>query len=191
MVGRSLNFTVRQRAKARRHTFGFGIRLILTSGWHPMVYVAHWSLLLVAAVTLARAETEPATSDPRQEVAPLLAQMGAAANAHDVERHVGFYAHDPAVTFIFNGKAVVGWEAIRDNQRDVWRNGKSDVIYAMQGEPQFSVLSANVVVTTIFLHARRTMPDGEIRDGDFAISSIWQKRPEGWRVVYAHESTTR
>jgi hypothetical protein len=58
--------------------------------------------------------------------------MGAAANAHDVERHVGFYAHNPSVTFIFNGKAIVGWAAIRDSQRKVWRNGKSDVIYAVK-----------------------------------------------------------
>jgi ketosteroid isomerase-like protein len=161
-----------------------------------MTYVAHWSLMLIAATMLARAATDPASSapalsDPKQEVAPLLTAMGAAANAHDVERHVGFYARDPAVTFIFNGKAIVGWTAIRDNQRDVWRNGKSDVTYTMQGKPQFSVLSADVVITTLFLHSRRTMPDGEIRDGDFAISSIWQRRQEGWRVVYAHESTTR
>ena len=35
------------------------------------------------------------------EVEPLLAEMGAAANAHDVDRHVGFYAHDDSVVFIF------------------------------------------------------------------------------------------
>ncbi len=154
-----------------------------------MAYVAHWSWILIAVATLARAAAEPASSDPAAEVAPLLAQMGAAANAHDVQRHVGFYAHDPAVTFIFNGKAIVGWTAIRDNQSEIWRNGKSDVIYTMQGKPRFSVLSANVVITTIFLRSRRTMPDGEIREGEFAISSVWQKRHEGWRVVYAHEST--
>jgi len=98
-----------------------------------MANVAVWSLILIAATTLARADE---SSDPVEEVAPLLAQMGAAANAHDVERHVGFYAQDPAVTFIFNGNAIVGWTAIRDNQREVWRNGKSDVVYTMQGKPQ-------------------------------------------------------
>src|SRR5579863_10431033 len=119
-----------------------------------MANVGVWSLILIAAITLARADE---SSDPVEQVAPLLAQMGAAANAHDVERHVSFYAQDPAVTFIFNGNAIVGWTAIRDNQRDVWRNGKSDVVYKMQGNPQFSVLSANVVIATMFLHSRRTM----------------------------------
>jgi hypothetical protein len=56
------------------------------------------------------------------EVAPLLAEMAAAANAHDVERHVGFYAHDDSVVFIFNGNPTVGWEAIRDKQREGLEN---------------------------------------------------------------------
>ena len=34
------------------------------------------------------------------------------------------------------------------------------------------------------------MPNGQIADGELAISSVWQKRPEGWRVIYSHESTT-
>jgi ketosteroid isomerase-like protein len=125
------------------------------------------------------------------EVAPLLAEMGAAANAHDVERHVGFYAHDSSVIFIFNGEPTMGWEAIRDMQREVWRNGKSDVVYTIQGKPSFIEPAPGLVVTTIFLKSRRTMPNGQISDGAFAISSLWQKRPEGWRVIYSHESTTR
>jgi uncharacterized protein (TIGR02246 family) len=125
------------------------------------------------------------------EVAPLLAEMGAAANAHDVDRHVGFYAHDGSVVFIFNGEPTIGWEAIREKQREVWRNGTSDVVYTMQGKPTFLEPAPGLVVTTIFLRSRRTMPDGQISDGEFAVSSLWQKRPEGWRVIYSHESTTR
>jgi ketosteroid isomerase-like protein len=125
------------------------------------------------------------------EVAPLLAEMAAAANAHDVERHVGFYAHDDSVVFIFNGNPTVGWEAIRDKQREVWRTGTSDVVYTMQGKPTFLVPAPSLVLSTIFLKSRRTMPNGQVTDGEFAISSLWQKRPEGWRVIYSHESATR
>jgi len=52
------------------------------------------------------------------------------------------------------------------------------------------VLSPEIVIATMILDSRRTMPDGEVRDGEFAITSVWQKNPEGWRVSYAHESTT-
>jgi hypothetical protein len=116
---------------------------------------------------LAVAAADPVISAPaddgenaRSEVAPLLAEMGAAANAHDIERHVGFYAHDPSVLLIFNGEAIKGWEAIRDKQREWWQNGKTDVVYTMQGKPDFRVLGPGVVVTTIFMKSRRTTPSG-------------------------------
>jgi len=148
-------------------------------------------LLSIAAATPAWCADAP--MDPsaaaRAEVAPLLAEMGAAANAHDVERHVGFYAHDPAVTLIYNGQAIVGWEAIRDKQAEWWKNGKTDVVYTMQGAPDIRVAGPGLVVTTIFMKSRRTMPSGEIAENSFAASALWQKRAEGWRVIYAHEST--
>lgn len=146
----------------------------------------------VIALLLCIAASEVVwAGDAITEVAPLLVEMGAAANAHDVERHVGFYAHDGSVVFIFNGEPTIGWQAIHDKQREVWRNGTSDVIYTMQGKPTFLVPAPGLVVTTIFLKSRRTMPNGQVTDGEFAISSLWQKRAEGWRVIYSHESTTR
>ena len=149
-------------------------------------------LLWIAGSELVLAADAATNSDAASaEVAPLLAEMGAAANAHDVDRHVGFYAHDGAVVFIFNGEPTIGWEAIRDKQREVWRNGTSDVVYTIQGKPTFLAAAPGLVVTTIFLKSHRTMPTGQIADGEFAISSLWQKRPEGWRVIYTHESTTR
>ena len=148
-------------------------------------------LLAVAAVDpVISAPADIDAETARSEVAPLLAEMGAAANAHDIERHVGFYAHDPSVLLIFNGEAILGWEAIRDKQREWWQNGKTDVVYTMQGKPDFRVPGPGVVVTTIFMKSRRTMPGGEIKEGNFAVSAVWQKRPEGWRVIYSHESTT-
>jgi hypothetical protein len=76
-------------------------------------------------------------------------------------------------------------------QREVWKNGKSDVVYTMQGKPSIIEPAAGLVVATIFMKSRRTMPNGQISEGAFAISSLWQKRPEGWRVICSHESTTR
>jgi hypothetical protein len=53
-------------------------------------------LLWTTGSPLAFAADAVTNSDAASaEVAPLLAEMGAAANAHDVDRHVGFYAHEP------------------------------------------------------------------------------------------------
>ena len=128
---------------------------------------------------------------PRAEVAAALKGMGDAANAHDVERHVGYYAHIPDVTLIVDGEPLVGWETIRDKQKEWWNNGKTDVVYQIQGAPEVRELAPNVVVTTLLMKAHRTLPSGEIKEGRFAVSAIWQKRPEGWKVVYSHESSSR
>jgi uncharacterized protein (TIGR02246 family) len=147
-------------------------------------------LILAASAPAWGAEppADPAAAE-RAEVAPLLAAMGAAANAHDVERHVGFYAHDPSVTLIFNGQAIVGWDAIRDKQAEWWKNGKTDVVYTMQGPPEIRVAGPGLVITTLYMKSKRTLPNGEIGESSFAASALWQKRAEGWRVIYAHEST--
>ena len=124
------------------------------------------------------------------EVLAALANMGAAANAHDVDGHVGFYAHDASTVLIFNGEAIVGWETIRAKQREWWSDGKTDVVYTVQGKPEVRMLKADLAVTTVFMTSRRTGPNGEVKDGRFAVSALWQRRPEGWRVIYSHESTT-
>ncbi|MGO8974421.1 MAG: YybH family protein [Steroidobacteraceae bacterium] len=155
-------------------------------------YLVCCFLLSIAALGSAFSSDTPIDADAaRAEVAPLLAEMGAAANAHDIDRHVGFYAHDPSVILIFNGQAINGWDAVREKQAEWWKNGKTDVVYTMQGKPDYRVPAPGLVLTTMFMKSRRTLPSGEVSEGEFAVSSLWQKRPEGWRVIYSHESTTR
>lgn len=154
------------------------------------VSVMAWLCLVVAGFALPQAIRASPESESL-EVGHALAQMGAAANAHDVEGHVGFYARDPAVMLIYDGEAIVGWEAIRDKQREWWQGGKTDVVYTVQGKPQFRVLSPSLVMSTLLMKSRRTTATGAVREGSFAVSSLWQKRAEGWRVIYSHESSTR
>jgi uncharacterized protein (TIGR02246 family) len=122
-------------------------------------------------------------------VAAALANMGAAANAHDVDRHVAFYAHDESTMLIFNGEQITGWDTIRAKQREWWSNGTTDVVYTVQGKPEIRVLKPDLAVTTLLMTSRRTGLDGALKEGRFAVSAIWQRRAEGWRVIYSHEST--
>jgi ketosteroid isomerase-like protein len=134
-----------------------------------------------------RADSPP---EPRAEVAAALKGMGDAANAHDVARHVGYYARTPDVTLIVDGEQLVGWNTIRDKQAEWWNNGKTDVVYQLQGAPEILELAPDVMVSTLLMKSHRTLPSGEVREGRFAVSAIWKKGPEGWKVVYSHESTT-
>lgn len=146
--------------------------------------------LLMAAWVHPGIAAEP-PSRARAEVAAALKGMGDAANAHDVERHVGYYAHVPGVTLIVDGEPLVGWETIRDKQKEWWNNGNTDVVYELKGPPEVVQLSPTVVVTTLLMKAHRTLPSGDLKESAFAVSAVWQKRSEGWRVVYSHESSSR
>jgi ketosteroid isomerase-like protein len=147
-------------------------------------------LAAVLALALVRVAGAHSPLDARTEVAAALKGMGDAANAHDVERHVGYYAKIPEVTLIVDGERLVGWDTIRDKQKEWWNNGKTDVVYEIEGAPEVRQLAPDVVVTTLLMKAHRTLPSGDIREGHFAVSAIWQRRTEGWKVVYSHESST-
>jgi hypothetical protein len=58
-----------------------------------------------------------------QQVAPLMAELLASANAHDVDRHCAAYAREPSLFFIANGEIIPGWDAYRERQRRWWDDG--------------------------------------------------------------------
>jgi ketosteroid isomerase-like protein len=130
-------------------------------------------------------------SSPQRSIQRILDQQMAAANAHDTDRFLADYLHDSTLVLVFNGAITTGFDSVRALQLKWWNNGKSDVIYTRRGAPIFTVLTPEVVVVTQPLASSRTGPDGKTITGAFTATSIWQKRPRGWRVVAAHESTMR
>jgi ketosteroid isomerase-like protein len=148
-------------------------------------------LLLIPSTSLFADRKEDDIAAARAEIAPLFAEMQAAANAHDTDRHLAFYVREPTLLFVLNDQSIVGWEALREQQRQWWNDGKTDVVYSQVGEPEYRMPAPGLVMMTYFLTSRRTLPDGEVRTTGFGISALWQKRPEGWRIIHAHESTVR
>ena len=145
-------------------------------------------LLLTPLTSLAGAPPDD-LARAKAEILPLFEAMQAAANARDAEKHLSYYAQGPDLLFVINDRAIVGYDALLKQQREWWQNGKSDVTYTVVGEPQFRMPAPGLVVTTYFLTSRRTLADGSTRHTRFGISALWQRRPEGWRIIYAHEST--
>ena len=139
----------------------------------------------------ASAQTPPAQAGPEQQIRSLLRDMDAAANVHDTDRFMAPFAHTSALVFVVNGQVIHGWDALREQQQRWWLNGKSDVVYTPQGDPEFMNLSPDVVAVTRTFTSSRTAPDGATAKSEFAVSMIWQSTLQGWRIVYAHESRTR
>ena len=127
----------------------------------------------------------------QQQVAPLLAEMEASANAHDTDRHLAAYCRDPALIFIINGEIIRGWEALRERQRQWWSDGKAVGVYEYLGAPIYEALGADLGLTTLLIAARAYPPAGQLLERQLAFTALWRRRREGWRIIYAHESSTK
>ena len=133
-------------------------------------------------------------SDPtpfQREIAPLLEDLFASANAHDADRHVALYWRDAALIFIVNGEIIRGWDAYREVQRKWWDDGRATGTYVLVGGPAYEALDDDCGLTTFAMRARSKSPDGRIGERQIVFTGLWRRRPEGWRIVYAHESSTR
>lgn len=128
--------------------------------------------------------------DFKSAVEPLLAELEASANAHDTDRHMAAYVQSPSLTFVFNGEIVRGWQALREMQRKWWNDGKATGTYAYQGDPIFEVLGDDAGLTTFLIAARKVLDDGSVIEKTLAYSALWRRLPEGWRITFAHESST-
>jgi ketosteroid isomerase-like protein len=128
---------------------------------------------------------------PSPSILSLSADMQHAANAHDTDRFMAPFVHQPSLVFAIDGEVIHGWDALHAQQLKWWRNGKSDVVYTPTGDIQIMSLASNLAVSTQTLSSRRTLPNGKTSTGTFVVSYIWKKLPQGWQIVYGHESWSR
>ena len=142
----------------------------------------------------APAATQSLRAQLRAEIMPSFEAMETAANVHDADAHVAFFAKDPTIIFVAGDRRIVGWQAILDQQRKWWPEGRIKAggapAYKLIAGPDFIVLDRNAALLSFILDAPKTNPDGTRVDRTLGVSQLWQRRPEGWRVIYAHESVT-
>ena len=139
-----------------------------------------------ARVTLTRSSAADDLTTAREALAPKLQEMLAAANAHDTDRHLAAYLHSPDLVFVVNDQTIHGWDALRAQQLKWWQNGKSDAVYTVLGEPEYTMLAPGLVAQTYFLDSHRAGDDAH--GAHLGVTDVWQQGAEGWRIVYAHES---
>lgn len=127
----------------------------------------------------------------KSAVTPLLAELQASANAHDTDRHMAVYAKVASLTFVFNGEIVRGWDELRELQRQWWNDGKVKGTYTYVGGPIFEVLGDDAGLTTFLIAARKEADDGSVVEKMLAYSALWRRFQDGWRIVFAHESSNK
>lgn len=114
--------------------------------------------------------------------------MGRAARAHDAKSFMAAFRHGPELVAVNNGVVIHGWNALYAQQLKWWHDVKSDVVYKSTGLTEYMRLAPGVWVTTMTMSSLRTGPDGKVAVGTFAVTAIWRKFADGWRIVYSHGS---
>lgn len=127
----------------------------------------------------------------KSAVMPLLAELEASANARDTDRHMAAYARDASLIFVFNGAIVRGWDRLRELQRQWWSDDSVKVGYAYLGNPIVQALHDDAGLTTFLIAARKETADGRVVERTLAYSALWRRLEEGWRIVFAHESSDK
>lgn len=148
------------------------------------------SVAVMAFVGLAggSACAQSAASSAEQAIRPVMAKMFKAANAHDTDAFMAAMVHNPKLVFAINGEVIRGWDALHAQQMKWWKNGKSDAKYVQNGAPAFMAIGPDVEIVTWPLAGSGTAHSAKAITSDFVVTYVWQRLPQGWRIVYGHES---
>ena len=148
------------------------------------------SVAVMAFVGLAggSACAQSAASSAEQAIRPVMAKMFKAANAHDTDAFMAAMVHSPKLVFAINGEVIRGWDALHTQQLKWWKDGKSDAKYVQNGAPSFMAIGPDVEIVTWPLAGSGTAHSAKAITSDFVVTYVWQRLPQGWRIVYGHES---
>ncbi len=140
--------------------------------------------MLLAGCGHSRPDTVPAPDAAAMRQTLLQAMEGSAAawNRADLDGHVSLYA-DSAAMMGKNGP-IVGKQRIRGIlERGFWKEGRPaqqlafrDLAVTPLG-PEHAMVTGQCILT-----------GGGLADYFCRFTTIWEKRPEGWRIIHDHSS---
>ena len=123
----------------------------------------------------------------RAAIAALQEALDAAASAKDIDRFLSLFVDGPDFAFAFNGAVRTDLAEVRAFHVNAW----ADIVtLAFETSIERVAFPAgDIAVVAGIGRSRRTLKNGESRSGVYALSLVVVRRPEGWRVLQAHEST--
>jgi beta-aspartyl-peptidase (threonine type) len=138
-------------------------------------------LLLPAVYRPLRARPLPHDAD-RSAIAQVLKNQQTAWDQGDVDTFLEGYWHSPELTFSGSGGIARGWDAVRARYK------KNYVDRQAMGQLEFSALEFRFLgrdAALVLGHWHLTRTKGDV-GGVFSL--VWQRFPEGWRIVHDHTS---
>lgn len=111
--------------------------------------------------------------------------MTRAADALDADRFMAWYWNSPSLAITFDGETLRGWAPILDQQRRWWSDQAGGASFAEERPPEITLQGPGVATSIQWMTVSGPTARKPAR---LVITSVWMKRPEGWRIVLAHES---
>jgi L-asparaginase / beta-aspartyl-peptidase len=138
-----------------------------------------FAALLLPALCPAGPEDHP--SD-RTAITKALTDQQTAWNQADIDTFLSAYWHSPDVTFSGTSGIIRGWDAVLARYKKSYADSQA------MGQLQFSGLEFHFLGNDAVLvlgHWHLTRAKGDV-GGVFSL--VWQRFPEGWRIIHDHTS---
>jgi uncharacterized protein (TIGR02246 family) len=123
----------------------------------------------------------------RAAIAALLEALDTAAAAKDIDRFLSYFADGPDFALAFNGTLRTSRAEVRAFHETAWADVATLAFRTAIERVAFP--ADGIAVVAGLGRSQRTLKSGETRSGVYALSLVVVRRPEGWRVLQAHEST--
>lgn len=141
-------------------------------------------LLSITALGVSRpslATTEPQTAD-QAAITKAMTDQQTAWNHADIDSFMTTYWRSPDVTFSGTSGTIRGWDAVRARYKKSYASRED------MGQLQFSQLEFHFLgqdAALLLGHWHLTRAKGDV-GGVFSL--VWQRFPEGWRIIHDHTS---
>ena len=149
------------------------------------------NMIIIGALTVFLAWPLAVLSGPapddqasdRAAITKAITDQQTAWNQGDINTFLVAYWHSPEVTFSGTSGIIRGWDAVLARYKKTYSDRDA------MGQLQFSQLEYRFLGkdgALVLGHWRLTRAKGDI-GGVFSL--IWQRFPEGWRIIHDHTST--
>lgn len=140
-------------------------------------------LFLLTAALAACTPVPASPADPTPDLERLLRESARAWNAGDLDGFLITYARDSATTFVTTRGPIYGFEEIRGRYAARFEPGAERDSLTFT-DHTVRMLGSDFVLST----ARYVLMRGDSVTATGPFTVIWERRPEGWRMIHDHTS---
>ena len=150
----------------------------------PRILLITLSLTIASMPVVAQSESASHVTD-RATIKQLLTNQQDNWNKGDVDAFMSAYWNSPELTFSGTGGIRRGFEAVRDRYKKSYPD-RSAMGHLDFSELEFHFTGNDGALVLGHWHLTREKSGGGDIGGVFSL--VWQRFPEGWRIIHDHTS---